>query len=100
MRNAAGILLMIAAMSPGLGAEPSPVRVTTDTLEYCGVLAQRLHSLPASREEPALTLGADGQRLCANGHVRTGVAKLRRALRAAQSAQVNLPAQTSQLSGR
>lgn len=100
MRNAAGILLMIAAVSHGVGAEPSPVRVTTDTLEYCGALAQRLQSLPTAREEPALTLGADGQRLCASGHVRTGVAKLRRALRAAQSAAVSTPLQPSQLSGR
>lgn len=103
MRNAASILLIIAATSPGVGAEPSPVRVTTDTLEYCGALAQRLHALPAAREEPALTLGADGQRLCANGHVRTGVAKLRRALRAAQAAPVTpppQPSQSSQLSGR
>lgn len=100
MRNAAGILLIVAAIAPGAGAEPSPVRVTTDTLEYCGVLTQRLHSIPASREEPALSLGTDGQRLCASGHVRTGVAKLRRALRAAQSAQVITPPQSSQLSGR
>ena len=100
MRNAAGILLIVAATAPGVGAEPSPVRVTTDTLEYCSVLAERLHALPSSREEPALSLGTDGQRLCANGHVRTGVAKLRRALRAAQSTPVATASQTSQLSGR
>lgn len=77
----------MATLAPDVAAESSPVRVTTDTYEYCSVLAQRLAALPQSREEPARSLGEDGQRLCSSGHVRTGVAKLRRALRAAQSAQ-------------
>ena len=77
--------LVCAAPAPSLGAEPT-VRVTTDTREYCGTLALRLATLPQGREEPARSLGAEGMRLCDHGHVRTGVARLRRAIRAAQAA--------------
>jgi hypothetical protein len=65
-------------------AEPGP-RVTTDTAEYCGNLAARLASLPAAEREPSRTLAVEGRRLCDTGHVRTGIAKLRRAVRAAQA---------------
>lgn len=65
-------------------AEPGP-RITTDTAEYCGSLAARLAAMPAARTEPSRSLTAEGVKLCGNGHVRTGVAKLRRAMRAAQA---------------
>lgn len=65
-------------------ADQSSVRVTTDSAEYCGVLAARLSAMPAAAREPARSLAEDGVRLCGSGHVRTGVAKLRRALRLAQ----------------
>ena len=65
-------------------AEPSP-RVTTDTVEYCSSLVARLAGLPAAKEEPSRSLAAEGERLCGSGHVRTGIAKLRRAVRAAQA---------------
>ncbi len=75
-------LLMVLAMSAA--AEPGP-RVTTDTLEYCGSLAARLAGMPAATQEPSRSLAAEGMRLCGNGHLRTGIAKLRRAVRAAQA---------------
>lgn len=84
MALALGVVLR--AGPPGLSAEPQSVRVTTDSAEYCGSLAQRIAALPGGAVEPARSLAADGLRLCDNGHIRTGVAKLRRALRAAQSA--------------
>lgn len=74
-------LLLILAVSAT--AEPGP-RVTTDTAEYCGSLAARLAAMPAAAQEPSRTLAAEGLRLCGNGHVRVGIAKLRRAVRAAQ----------------
>ena len=77
---APGLILLLAASA---GAEPSP-RVITDTQEYCGSLAARVAANPAAHKEPSRSLAAEGVRLCGNGHVRTGVAKLRRALRAAQ----------------
>jgi len=83
-------LVLLAAAFPLLAlplrAEPAsaqPVRVTTDSAEYCGILSERLALAPLAEAEPARSLAAEGRRLCQDGHVRTGVAKLRRALRAA-----------------
>jgi hypothetical protein len=75
---------LVLALAVSAAAEPEP-RVTTDTVEYCGSLAARLAALPAAGSEPSRSLAKEGVRLCGNGHVRTGVAKLRRALRAAQA---------------
>ena len=75
-------LLMLLVVTAG--AEPN-ARVTTDTPEYCSSLVARLASLPAARQEPSRSLAAEGERLCGTGHVRTGIAKLRRAVRAAQA---------------
>ncbi len=59
-------------------------RVTTDSREYCIELADRLVVLPGATDEAVRRLAEDGMRLCNNGHPRTGVAKLRRAIRQAQ----------------
>jgi len=76
--------VFLVALAFSAAAEPGP-RITTDTIEYCGSLAARLAAMPAARTEPSRSLAAEGVRLCGNGHVRTGVAKLRRAMRAAQA---------------
>jgi hypothetical protein len=73
-----GSLLAMPALADG------PLRVTTDSAGYCGELAQRISLQPGAGSEPARSLAVEGQRLCETGHVRTGIAKLRRALRAAQ----------------
>jgi hypothetical protein len=65
-------------------ASEAPVRVTTDSVAYCQELAVRVAALPASVTEAVRSLAEEGQRLCDAGHVRTGIAKLRRALRASQ----------------
>jgi hypothetical protein len=75
------MLLITPLLLANGGAMP---RVTTDSREYCVELAGRLAGLPRARAEPALSLAADGVRLCEEGHSRAGVAKLRRAIRAAQ----------------
>jgi hypothetical protein len=67
-----------------VAATEHPVRVTTDSSAYCLALSARLAEAPRGAEEPARSLAEEGQRLCETGHVRTGIAKLRRALRAAQ----------------
>jgi hypothetical protein len=67
-------------------------RITSDTAEYCGRLAARHAASPAASREPSRSLAAQGVELCGNGHVRTGIAKLRRALRAARA---NMPAGAS-----
>jgi hypothetical protein len=75
---------LLLALACSASAEPGP-RITTDTAEYCGSLAARLAAMPAARTEPSRSLTAEGVKLCGSGHVRTGVAKLRRAMRAAQA---------------
>lgn len=77
-------LLLLLAASGATAADP-PLRVTTDSSAYCESLAARLGALPAGETEPARRLGEEGKMLCASGHVRSGIAKLRRALRAAHA---------------
>ncbi|UPG72039.1 hypothetical protein MVG78_16125 [Roseomonas gilardii subsp. gilardii] len=58
--------------------------VRPDRPEYCQELASRLAALPGARTTPAKELGDEGLTLCRKGYPRTGVAKLRRAIREAQ----------------
>jgi hypothetical protein len=76
---------LLGLLLPAAGLADQPVRVTTDSLAYCGELAMRLSVQPGAEREPARSLAAEGQKLCSDGHVRTGIAKLRRAIRAAQA---------------
>jgi len=81
------LALPVVAMSlalPANGGAPAALRVTTESAEYCATLSERAEGL---RNPPpaAVTLAEEGRRLCATGHVRTGIAKLRRAIRAAQA---------------
>jgi hypothetical protein len=77
------LALLVAAPALAAGGEPV-ARVTTDSPDYCRELVQRLAPLPGAAKEPARTLAQDGMRLCETGHPRTGVARLRRAIRAAR----------------
>lgn len=79
------MILPVVAFLTAAAGEPAP-RLTTDSMEYCGALAARFASLPPASMRPLRPLADDGIRLCQTGHVRTGVAKLRRAIRAAQLA--------------
>jgi hypothetical protein len=76
------LLFSVALAAPAIA--DGPLRVTTDTPEYCGFLAARL-STQGSADQQARALAAEGLRLCDSGHIRTGIAKLRRALRAAHA---------------
>ncbi|GGC54007.1 hypothetical protein GCM10011504_35520 [Siccirubricoccus deserti] len=78
------VLALLLTIAAAAGERP---RVTTDTAEYCGSLVARLSTLPAAGREPSRSLAVEGMRLCDAGHVRTGIAKLRRAVRAAQLGQ-------------
>ena len=79
------LLLVALHASAASPTEPEPVPHILDaTPEYCRSLAGRLAALPAARSEPSRTLGEQGVKLCGEGQLRIGVAKLRRALRAAQ----------------
>ncbi|MFC4169746.1 hypothetical protein [Teichococcus aestuarii] len=75
------LLAMLLSAMPAAGAE---LRLLSPGLAYCDELAARFSRLPRTRQDAARGLALEGRRLCEAGHVRTGVAKLRRALRAAQ----------------
>ncbi|MBW8271014.1 hypothetical protein [Caldovatus aquaticus] len=84
MRVLAAVLLCLAPALPAAAAgEEAPVRVTSGTPEYCGALAARFAAVRRAAPPDARALAAEGTRLCGRGHVRTGVAKLRRAIRLA-----------------
>jgi hypothetical protein len=85
LRDAPFLLMLLAALPAGAVASmDEPVRVTTESWAYCAELQSRLGTHPGALPEPARSLADEGQRLCKDGHVRTGIAKLRRALRAVQ----------------
>ena len=88
-------LVALACAAPCAPAQPVPIgstqstaqletpRITTDSREYCDVLGGRvavMHRLIASPPPEAITLASEGERLCAQGQYRSGVARLRRAL--------------------
>ena len=87
MRLAGLTVLLLAGMPfAALAAGDPPVRVTTDSPAYCRELCQRFHDLSGTSTAEARRLAERGRQLCESGHVRTGIAKLRRALRASQTA--------------
>lgn len=66
-------------------AEQAAPRMTTENLEFCDALAARLAASPAPLGAAPREMGEEGLRLCASGHLRSGIAKLRRALRATRA---------------
>ena len=73
-----------AALSQSVDGTPAPpLRVTTDTAEYCDDLAGRFAA--ERREHPAAApevqqLAQEGQQMCDTGLIRGGLYRLRRAL--------------------
>lgn len=83
---ALAVILPLLGSAPGPArADEGPSRTTTDNAEYCEALAARLAASPTPVSAAPRELGEEGKRLCASGHVRTGIAKLRRALRASRA---------------
>ncbi len=87
------ILAPAAATEPGTlspmsvhtsGTEASAPRVMSNTLEYCDKLTSRIDALIFEAKVPppseVMGLSAEGRRMCAQGHVRGGVMRLRKAL--------------------
>jgi hypothetical protein len=58
---------------------PTPMAVTTDTPEFCHQLAD-LVDRALNPPQEAVELSADGKTLCAEGHIRGGVRRLRQAI--------------------
>jgi hypothetical protein len=67
------------SMPPSYG---QPLRVMSDTPEYCAQLITRFaHAKETRPSVPAdsLMLASEGERMCAMGHIRAGIARLRMA---------------------
>lgn len=85
LRSGFSLMLLMAAPIGSTAATDHPLRVTTDSAAYCRELAVRVGAHPGAGADGVRNLAEEGKALCATGHVRTGIAKLRRALRAAQA---------------
>ena len=87
-----GWLIGLAAMAPlacgavraqDAASEQAPLRVTTDSQEYCEKLSRRVTELEEARAHVSVLaeqLTREGRELCAGGRVRAGIARLRRAV--------------------
>ena len=79
-----GLAAIVLASAAPLGAQAPLPELMTDTQEYCAQLRDRLGVLIAASVAPppheVADLSRQGESLCAHGHVRGGVQRLRRAL--------------------
>lgn len=66
------------------GAQPAPPRLISESPEYCAELTGRFGALGAETPAHLRVLADEGRQLCAEGQTRSGIAKLRRALKEAQ----------------
>ncbi|MCW3473382.1 hypothetical protein [Limobrevibacterium gyesilva] len=86
---------MLALLAFGIGLaevaaqqdplQPAPIlRMMTESAEYCTHLAKEVADAKRSAATPsadAQTLETEGNRMCERGHVKGGIARLRRALK-------------------
>lgn len=77
------VLALMASSAPLMAG--NAVRLTTASPEYCALLTERLARTPGAEAPRPRALAEAGQRLCAEGQTRDGIAQLRRAFRAARA---------------
>ena len=75
------LLLLISSVAAAQQATP---RLISDSPEYCAELAGRFAALSPEAPVHLRLLADEGRQLCAEGQARSGIAKLRRALKEAQ----------------
>lgn len=75
--------LLLLAATPALAQQAAP-RLISDSPEYCTELAGRFAALGPETSAHLRSIADEGRRLCAEGQTRSGIAKLRRALKEAQ----------------
>jgi len=75
--------LLLLAATPALAQQAAP-RLISDSPEYCAELAVRFAALGPEAPTHLRVLAHEGRQLCAEGQTRSGIAKLRRALKEAQ----------------
>ena len=81
---------MIASRPAPVSGQPTetstdaPVRVTTDSMEYCHQLSEMIARMNRASSQPppaeVSDLSSQGQRMCDEGQVRGGIMRLRRAV--------------------
>ena len=69
-------------------SSPATVTVTSDSASYCDNLARRL---PAAASAEVARLWREGKAMCDQGHVRSGIMQLRRALQLARDEKKDTP---------
>ncbi len=72
-----GVAAIVLASRPAGSQEP--MMITTDTMEYCISLADRMAS-EGEMPPHARVLWRNGRAMCEHGRVRDGLARLRRAM--------------------
>ena len=75
--------LLLFASTPAQAQQAVP-RLISASPEYCAELAGRFDALGAEAPAQLRSLANEGRQLCAEGQTRSGIAKLRRALKEAQ----------------
>ncbi len=75
--------LLLFASTYALAQQSAP-RLISDSPEYCAKLSGRFDALGAEAPAHLRLLANEGRQLCAEGQTRSGIAKLRRALKEAQ----------------
>ena len=75
--------LLLFASAPAFAQQSAP-RLISESPEYCAELAGRFAAIGRDAPSQLRLLADEGRQLCAEGQTRSGIAKLRRALKEAQ----------------
>ena len=78
------VFALLLLLPPAALAQQAAPRLISDSPEYCAELAGRFAALGAETPVHLRVLSDEGRQLCAEGQTRSGIAKLRRALKEAQ----------------
>lgn len=78
------VFALLLLLPPAALAQQAAPRLISDSPEYCAELAGRFAALGAETPVHLRVLADEGRQLCAEGQTRSGIAKLRRALKEAQ----------------
>jgi hypothetical protein len=78
------VFAFMLVLAPAAFAEQAAPRLISDSPEYCFELQGRFAALGPEAPQNSRSLAEEGRRLCAEGQTRSGVAKLRRALKEAR----------------
>ena len=78
------VFALLLLLPPAALAQQAAPRLISDSPEYCAELAGRFEALGAEAPAHLRVLADEGRQLCAEGQTRSGIAKLRRALKEAQ----------------